>query len=54
MAPRLVTMNDLYSLEPGVKIPVDDFLDVIRRHFKQPQEGPGFDGTGRRATVVFF
>jgi len=45
MAPRLVTVNDLYSFEPGVKVSVDDFEDVIGRHFRQPKEGLGFDGT---------
>ncbi len=45
MAPRLVTVNDLYSFERGVKVSVDDFTDVISRHFKQPKEGLGFDGT---------
>jgi hypothetical protein len=45
MAPRLVTVNDLYSFEPGVKVSVDDFEDVIGRHFRQPKEGLGFDGS---------
>lgn len=44
MAPRLVTVNDLYSFEAGVKVSVDDFHDVIGRHFRQPKEGLGFDG----------
>jgi hypothetical protein len=45
MAPRLVTVNDLYSFEPDVKVSVDDFTDVIGRHFRQPKEGLGFDGS---------
>ncbi len=45
MAARLITVNDLYSFEPGVKVSVDDFTDVIGRHFKQPKEGLGFDGS---------
>jgi hypothetical protein len=45
MAPRLVTVNDLYSFEQGVKVSVDEFEDVIGRHFRQPKEGLGFDGT---------
>jgi hypothetical protein len=45
MAPRLVTVNDLYSFEPGVQVTVDEFEDVIGRHFKQPKEGLGLDGT---------
>ncbi len=42
MAPRLVTVNDLYAFEQGVKVSVDDFTDVIGRHFKQPKEGAWF------------
>jgi hypothetical protein len=45
MAPRLVTVNDLYSFEPGVKVSVDEFEDVIGRHFKQPRQGLGLDGS---------
>ena len=45
MAPRLVTVNDLYAFEPGVKVSLDEFEDVIGRHFKQPKEGLGFDGS---------
>lgn len=45
MASRLITVNDLYSFEPGVKVSVDDFEDVIGRHFRQPKQGLGFDGS---------
>lgn len=45
MAPRQVTVNDLYSFEPGVKVSIDDFADVIGRHFRQPKEGLGLDGS---------
>lgn len=45
MAPRLVTVNDLYSFEPGVTVSVDEFEDVIGRHFRHPKEGLGFDGS---------
>ena len=45
MAARLVTMNDLYSFDPNVIIDVDDFTDIIGRHFKQPVEGLGFDNS---------
>lgn len=44
-AARLVTVNDLYAFEPGVKVSVDDFVDVIGRHFRQPKQGLGFDGS---------
>ena len=42
---RLVTINDLYSFDPTVEIPVDEFRDLIGRHFRQPAEGLGFDGS---------
>lgn len=45
MASRLVTVNDLYAFEPGVKVSLDDFHDVIGRHFRQPKEGLGLDGS---------
>ncbi len=44
-AARLVTVNDLYAFEKGVTVSLDDFHDVIGRHFKQPKEGLGFDGS---------
>ncbi len=45
MDARLVTMNDLYSLDPNVEVSVDEFTDIIGRHFKQPKEGLGCDNT---------
>lgn len=42
---RLVTINDLYSFEPGVNPQLEQFSDIIGRHFKQPKEGLGFDGS---------
>jgi hypothetical protein len=46
MDARLVTTNDLYSFDPNVTIAIDEFEDVIGRHFKQPKEGLGRDNTG--------
>ena len=43
MAPRLVTVNDLYAFDPDARVSLDDFEDVIGRHFRQPAEGLGFD-----------
>ena len=40
---RLITVNDLYSFDPNVKVELDEFTDVVGRHFKQPKEGLGFD-----------
>lgn len=45
MTGRLITVNDLYSFEPGVVVNVDDFTDIIGRNFKQPEEGLGFDNS---------
>ena len=40
---RLITVNDLYAFDPNVKVELEEFTDVIGRHFKQPKEGLGFD-----------
>ncbi|BAK67803.1 hypothetical protein SLG_31280 [Sphingobium sp. SYK-6] len=45
MAPRLVTVNDLYSFDPDVKVELGEFEDIIGRHFRQPKEGLGLDGS---------
>lgn len=45
MTSRLITLNDLYSFEPDVQVDVEDFTDVIGRHFRQPKEGLGFDNS---------
>jgi len=42
---RLVTVCDLYAFEPGVNPSYEQFADIIGRHFKQPKEGLGFDGS---------
>ena len=42
---RAITLNDLYSFEDGVVIDPDEFEDLIGRHFKEPQEGLGFDNS---------
>jgi hypothetical protein len=28
-----------------MKVAIDPFMDIIGRHFKQPKEGLGFDGS---------
>lgn len=43
--PRLVTVNDLYAFEKGVDPKIEQFTDIIGRHFKQPKEGLGFDNS---------
>jgi hypothetical protein len=42
---RLLTVNDLYSFEPGVNPQLQQFTDIIGRQFKQPKEGLGFDNS---------
>jgi HD domain-containing protein len=45
MDARMVTTNDLYSFDPSVVVEIEEFTDVIGRHFKQPKEGLGNDNT---------
>jgi predicted HD phosphohydrolase len=45
MEARLITVNDLYAFDPNAKPSLDPFIDIIGRHFKQPKEGLGNDGS---------
>ena len=45
MTSRLITLNDIYSFDPNVKVELGDFEDVVGRHFRQPKEGLGFDSS---------
>lgn len=45
LEPRMVTVNDLYAFEPGVHPQLEQFLDIVGRHFKQPKEGLGYDNS---------
>jgi hypothetical protein len=45
MEPRMVTVNDLYAFDANAVVTIDPFLDIISRHFKQPKEGLGNDGS---------
>lgn len=45
MDARLVTVNDLYAFDPNAVVSMDPFVDIIGRHFKQPKEGLGNDGS---------
>ena len=47
MTARLITLNDLYSFEPDVQVDVDQFTDIIGRHFRQPAR-KGSASTTRR------
>jgi hypothetical protein len=45
MSGRMICVNDLYSFEEGLAVELEQFEDVIGRHFKQPKEGLGNDNT---------
>lgn len=45
MEARLITVNDLYAFDPNAKVSIDPFVDIVGRHFKQPKEGLGYDGS---------
>ena len=45
MSARQICVNDLYAFDPNVKVELEEFTDVIGRHFKQPKEGLGFDAS---------
>lgn len=45
MTSRLICVNDLYAFDPNAKINLDDFVDIIGRHFRQPKEGLGWDNS---------
>ncbi len=45
MTARMICVNDLYSFDPDVVIEIDQFEDLIGRHFRQPAEGLGNDNT---------
>ncbi|HYY88616.1 MAG TPA: HD domain-containing protein [Chloroflexota bacterium] len=44
-AGRLICVNDLYAFDPDVVVKLEDFVDIIGRNFKQPEEGLGFDSS---------
>jgi HD domain len=45
MSSRLITLYDVYAFQEGLTIEPEEFTDIIGRHFKQPKEGLGFDGS---------
>ena len=45
MTSRLITINDIYSFDPNAVVDFSEFEDVVGRHFRQPAEGLGFDGS---------
>ena len=45
MEPRMVAVNDLYAFDPGVVVTIEPFEEIMGRHFRQPREGLGNDGS---------
>jgi hypothetical protein len=45
MDARLVTLNDLYAFDPNVQVSIDEFTDIVGRHFRQPKDGLGYDNS---------
>jgi hypothetical protein len=45
MTSRLITIYDIYSFQDQWDVDPEQFTDIIGRHFKQPKEGLGFDGS---------
>jgi hypothetical protein len=42
---RHITLYDDYSFDPSAPFSIEPFADIIGRHFKQPKEGLGNDGS---------
>jgi hypothetical protein len=45
MTSRMITMYDVYSFDPNAVVRLEEFEDLIGRHFRQPEEGLGWDNT---------
>ncbi|PYN08022.1 MAG: hypothetical protein DME02_09415 [Candidatus Rokuibacteriota bacterium] len=45
MSARLICINDLYAFDPTVQVQLEEFTDVVGRHFRQPKEGLGWDSS---------
>lgn len=45
MSGMQICLNDLYAFDPGKTVDIREFEDIIGRHFRQPKEGLGFDGS---------
>ena len=43
MAAREITICDLYGFDPNHHVQLESFTDLIGRHFREPEEGLGFD-----------
>jgi hypothetical protein len=45
MSARLITVHDIYNFGAPNTVDPDIFSDIIGRHFREPAEGLGFDGS---------
>jgi len=45
MTSRLICVNDVYAFDPNAKVNIDDFVDIVGRNFRQPEEGLGWDSS---------
>ncbi|MFJ4774010.1 hypothetical protein ACIP88_33715 [Streptomyces uncialis] len=45
MSARMVTLNDVYENEQELHVGFEAFEDVVGRHFREPVQGLGFDGS---------
>ncbi|MDO6413632.1 HD domain-containing protein [Sphingomonas sp. BIUV-7] len=45
MSARLVTLYDTYFFDSGPAFDPEIFTDIIGRHFREPEDGLGFDGS---------
>ena len=45
MTARMICVNDIYAFDPNAHPVMDDFVDIIGRNFRQPEEGLGWDDT---------
>jgi hypothetical protein len=42
---RHICINDFYAFDPDMQVEIEEFTDIIGRHFRQPAEGLGYDGS---------
>ena len=45
MTARMITVHDIYSFDPNAVVSWEPFIGIVGRHFKQPDEGLGFDNS---------
>lgn len=43
MSARMITVYDIYSFDPNAVVHFEEFEDIVGRHFKQPEDGLGYD-----------